>query len=572
MIIISVAVAYLAVSIVLNPAQVFAAINTKFYPNTTCTGSDAISFVLSTDVCVKSTGLGSSHNHFINIYSPLDSVNPFTNSTTGTGNREIAFQPNVCGTWTAKVIKESDSSLQDSATFAVTGCVTPTPFPSATPTPTPVVSSTPTPSATPVVSPTPEITPALSPTPTAEPISTPSATPTPTIAPTSTPTPSTTPTPLVNLHFIKVLCPAYSDLTGNADADKHDATGGFFTNFINYILSIPHFANPYALSPIDPSEIPEVCTRLSGWSFKLSSDESQTGDVQVVGGTDINGEINITSNDLNVTLKNLLLSNNKVWISEVQNTSVAKFGAIRCYKDAVNGDNLEYLQFSSVPSDVYCIAYNVPLSTPVPTPSATPTNSPAPVISSTPSPIATPTPEVSPTPSSSPTATPTPESTPASSGGGGGGNGGGGSNGGSNNPGIGSPQPAEGFVDFSGGQVAGANTGGEVLGASTNACTKYMEDYIKLGKKNRIDQVIKLQTFLNSHMKANLPVTGFYGNITAKAVNDFQLKYSEDVLAPWVPHGLKSAQTPTSYVYKTTLWKINMIMCPSLGIGEPMLP
>lgn len=112
---------------------------------------------------------------------------------------------------------------------------------------------------------------------------------------------------------------------------------------------------------------------------------------------------------------------------------------------------------------------------------------------------------------------------------------------------------------------------GQVLGASTS-CGIYLNDYIKLGANNNPLEVMKLQVFLNSNLGINLPVTGYYGPLTYKAVEDFQVKYNGSVLSPWVPYGLTSGTTPTGYVYKTTQRWINLIMCPSLDLPMPILP
>lgn len=128
----------------------------------------------------------------------------------------------------------------------------------------------------------------------------------------------------------------------------------------------------------------------------------------------------------------------------------------------------------------------------------------------------------------------------------------------------------------------GSSSTGSVLGASTNvpdgqvlgaSCTILLNDYLRLGKKNSSAEVSKLQQFLNDHMQSGLPVTGFFGPATDKAVRAFQLGYKSDVLAPWVPLGfMPTDSTTTGYVYKTTQWKINMIHCPDLNLPFPQLP
>ena len=127
-----------------------------------------------------------------------------------------------------------------------------------------------------------------------------------------------------------------------------------------------------------------------------------------------------------------------------------------------------------------------------------------------------------------------------------------------------------------GGQVLGASTSnenasvGEVLGANT--CAPYLSSYLGKGKKNNSADVIKLQEFLNKELGLNIPVTGTFGDMTEEAVRLFQIKYSEEVLAPWVPYGLPNAKTPTGYVYKTTQRWINMLNCVGTYIALPQLP
>lgn len=130
------------------------------------------------------------------------------------------------------------------------------------------------------------------------------------------------------------------------------------------------------------------------------------------------------------------------------------------------------------------------------------------------------------------------------------------------------------------GQVLGASTttsptGGQVLGASTTegTCAALITQIpMGMGLQNDVAQVKALQTFLNGEVGAGLPVSGFYGALTKNAVSTFQLKYWQEVLAPWVPFGLPTDHTTTGYVSKTTSWKINMIHCPALALPFPALP
>jgi hypothetical protein len=113
---------------------------------------------------------------------------------------------------------------------------------------------------------------------------------------------------------------------------------------------------------------------------------------------------------------------------------------------------------------------------------------------------------------------------------------------------------------------------GTVLGTSTASCTALLTTYMRQGQRNDSSEVKKLQTFLNALLGTNLPVTGFFGSLTDKAVRRFQLEYHDDVLAPWVIHGLTNDQTSTGYVYKTTQRMINNLYCTTLHIPMPQLP
>jgi hypothetical protein len=116
---------------------------------------------------------------------------------------------------------------------------------------------------------------------------------------------------------------------------------------------------------------------------------------------------------------------------------------------------------------------------------------------------------------------------------------------------------------------------GQVLGASST-CGYYLTSYItpmrQQGATNDPAEVEKLQQFLNKELNLTIPITGYYGPITEAAVRQFQIKYSTEILAPWVAYGLPNVNAATGYVYKTTQRLINMIQCPSLDIPMPSLP
>lgn len=136
---------------------------------------------------------------------------------------------------------------------------------------------------------------------------------------------------------------------------------------------------------------------------------------------------------------------------------------------------------------------------------------------------------------------------------------------------------ATGGSSGSAGQVLGATTDDESAGDASStpliACQAYLLSYMRRGQSNDSAQVQKLQAFLNKNLGLDIPLTGFFGSMTENAVKSFQLKYAEQILAPWVKLGLlANTQAATGYVYKTTLHEINLLSCPSLGTPAPLLP
>lgn len=148
-------------------------------------------------------------------------------------------------------------------------------------------------------------------------------------------------------------------------------------------------------------------------------------------------------------------------------------------------------------------------------------------------------------------------------------------NGGGNGPIAG----AFGF-SFGGGSVLGTSTVGSVLGTSTEAtnlpgpsCSiEYLKSFLYRGGKNDPAEVKKLQEFLNENLSLKIPVTGFFGPATFDAVKKFQLKYKDEILAPWVKFGHPSKEVATGNVYKMTKWWINALKCDTFKATPPQLP
>jgi hypothetical protein len=114
----------------------------------------------------------------------------------------------------------------------------------------------------------------------------------------------------------------------------------------------------------------------------------------------------------------------------------------------------------------------------------------------------------------------------------------------------------------------------QVLGESTTNFCPFLVDYMQMGAVNDSFAVTKLQIFLNIFKDvfggSENPLTGTFGIATDANVKAFQEHYRAEILDPWFEQGIVPHNRPTGFVYKTTLWKINSIVC-SEEVSEPEL-
>jgi hypothetical protein len=103
-----------------------------------------------------------------------------------------------------------------------------------------------------------------------------------------------------------------------------------------------------------------------------------------------------------------------------------------------------------------------------------------------------------------------------------------------------------------------------VLGAATSQCP-FLVDYMQMGVDNETLEVMKLQAFLNIFRSmfggTENPITGTFGEVTDANVKAFQQHFKTEILDPWYNLGIVPHDRPTGFVYKTTLWKINSLVC-----------
>ena len=226
----------------------------------------------------------------------------------------------------------------------------------------------------------------------------------------------------VDITFLRYICPRYGVVPANRNPTSSDDTGGHGGELGSEL-------NPKVqTSLVDPAtDVPSACSPESGEQFTMTAGSPGVDIGTATTGTDGSAVFNLTSPDSNRVT-------NGIWSSGVVVTERvapnAGFGALRCYRDINNGDNLEGIFNWNGIDPIICIGYDVVASTaptptpiaPTPTPVPTVTPSPAPITPApTPAPIATlpptraPSPTATPTPSPSSTPTPSPSSSPTTS-------------------------------------------------------------------------------------------------------------------------------------------------------------
>ena len=105
----------------------------------------------------------------------------------------------------------------------------------------------------------------------------------------------------------------------------------------------------------------------------------------------------------------------------------------------------------------------------------------------------------------------------------------------------------------SGGSHSSGGTGYAVLWNNTTC--PYLNSYLKFGANNSASEVTKLQTFLKNVEKIDVNINGIFDMKTVEAVKAFQLKYKDEIMAPW------GITIPTGNVYFTTKMKIDEVYC-----------
>ena len=113
---------------------------------------------------------------------------------------------------------------------------------------------------------------------------------------------------------------------------------------------------------------------------------------------------------------------------------------------------------------------------------------------------------------------------------------------------VGSGETSTGVI------IEDSSTEEEIIQNSYSLCDTPLVGPISFGGNNNKQEVEKLEIFLDSQGKLTQK-DGIYGQEEFEAIKEFQLKYKEEILDPW------DIKTPTGYVWKTTIKKIQAIAC-----------
>ena len=115
----------------------------------------------------------------------------------------------------------------------------------------------------------------------------------------------------------------------------------------------------------------------------------------------------------------------------------------------------------------------------------------------------------------------------------------------------------DGYKEVAGKELSFTATRRAEIKSVADQCP-YLSGYLQKGELNDITQVVFLQAFLSLHEELPVTISGTYDEETERAVHAFQNKYADEVLLPW-----GGDVSSTGYVYITTKWKINQIVCGS---------
>jgi hypothetical protein len=167
------------------------------------------------------------------------------------------------------------------------------------------------------------------------------------------------------LKLIKVICPSYTDVPANENYDTlaADNTGGH-TAELNHTWQTTLTAE---------SDKPASCRYAAGWAFNLATDFTSKSENTPLG-TATTGADGTVTIDLNAAQLAAARHGGGPTALSVWETTKPDygFGGIRCYTDILYSDNQDAVYDLPIDAtEIYCMAFNVPVLTLTKTPSPT---------------------------------------------------------------------------------------------------------------------------------------------------------------------------------------------------------
>lgn len=178
----------------------------------------------------------------------------------------------------------------------------------------------------------------------------------------------------VDINLQKIICEDHSQIRGNRSGNSPDDTDGGYQDWgtAGDVDNLTNSALPVTLYS-DEADLPAGCSFAEGWSFfgglgqnavktAGQSGTAGSGVTKTAASTGSDGIVNAMASDfLNPSDSYAFVQGDKrLWIAEEQQGGY-EFGALQCYRDALNPDNLEFIEFGSngPTGDVNCVAWNV---------------------------------------------------------------------------------------------------------------------------------------------------------------------------------------------------------------------
>jgi len=169
------------------------------------------------------------------------------------------------------------------------------------------------------------------------------------------------------LTFQKIICDDYSQVRGHPGSSPDDTDG----NFVRWGTAedVENLGSGDLVTSYGSvEELPSGCSFADGpWTFEVSFNQNFTGGPIGTVVTGDNGTVTLRADQVFDELEDAVkfVDGTKLWVKEEMQDGF-DFGALQCYDDALNPDNLEGFSISNpLKGDIACVAFNVTQQVPV---------------------------------------------------------------------------------------------------------------------------------------------------------------------------------------------------------------